>query len=177
MRAIGAGAAVLALAWLVLPRLGLPPFSAHMTTHMAVVAVAAPLIGLGLSHRRAPIGAVPASVVELVAVWGWHMPALHHAARHDALAFAAEQGTFLVAGVLLWMAAFDARRRLDGVMALLLTSMHMTLLGALLALATRPLYGHGALLDQQVGGAIMLLVGGAAYLAGGLWLVRPLVRA
>ena len=62
-------------------------------------------------------------------------------------------------------------------MALLLTSMHMTLFGALLALTPRPLYDHAGhfaspapLEDQHLGGAIMLLVGGLSYLAGGLWL-------
>jgi putative membrane protein len=60
--------------------------------------------------------------------------------------------------------------------------MHMTLLGALFALATRPLFHHAsadslsAASDQQVGGVIMLLVGGAAYLIGGLWLTAVALR-
>lgn len=68
-------------------------------------------------------------------------------------------------------------------MALLLTSMHMTLLGALLALTPRPLYDHAAstlhiapLFDQHLGGAIMILVGGVSYLAGGIFLVARLLR-
>jgi putative membrane protein len=68
------------------------------------------------------------------------------------------------------------------VAALLLTSMHMTLLGALIALSPRPLYAHAVgfsaltpLEDQQLGGAIMLAAGGVAYLAGGLWLVVELL--
>jgi putative membrane protein len=63
------------------------------------------------------------------------------------------------------------------------TSMHMTLLGALFALAKRPLFVHAAeapaisaLDDQQLGGVIMLLVGGASYLAGGLWLTAAILR-
>jgi putative membrane protein len=62
--------------------------------------------------------------------------------------------------------------------------MHMTLLGALLALAPRPLYIHAetfsgltSLEDQQLGGAIMLIVGGISYLTGGLWLTVALMRA
>jgi putative membrane protein len=31
--------------------------------------------------------------------------------------------------------------------------------------------------DQHLGGAIMLLVGGVAYLAGGVWLTAGLLRA
>ena len=89
----------------------------------------------------------------------------------------------------MWLSAFGggASRRGDrtgaGVLGLLLTSMHMTLLGALLALTPRPLYAHAdgfsrltPLEDQHLGGAIMLLVGGASYLIGGLWLTVRLVR-
>ena len=62
-----------------------------------------------------------------------------------------------------------------GVIGLLLTSMHMTLLGALLTMSPRLLYSHhhssgklDPLTDQYLGGAVMLVVGGAAFLAGGL---------
>ena len=96
---------------------------------------------------------------------------------------------FLVSAALVWLAAFggDAgrrgNRRAVGVLALLLTSMHMTLLGALLALAPRALYVHpGAavevsLHDQHLGGAIMLLVGGLSYLCGGLWLTADVLTS
>jgi putative membrane protein len=168
-----------------------------MTMHMAVVAVAAPLLALGVAGgrldpvRRASwaFAPIPASIVELVVVWAWHTPALHHAARRDAAAFAVEQGMFLASGLLVWISALggDAatakNRRGAGVVALLLTSMHMTLLGALLALTPRPLYHHtgafdglSALGDQHLGGAIMLLVGGISYLLGGLWLTAGLLR-
>jgi putative membrane protein len=55
----------------------------------------------------------------------------------------------------------------------------MTLLGALLALSRRPLYGHAdasvAVADQQLGGAVMLVAGGCVYIGAGLWLGRGLV--
>lgn len=187
------GALTLALVWLgPLPQLAALYFSAHMTMHMGVVAVAAPLLAFGVAGgrldpaRRWPslFSAIPASLVELLVVWTWHAPALHHAARGSSAGLVLEQGMFLSSGLLVWISAFggergQARNRAaTGIVALLLTSMHMTLLGALIALAPRPLYGHGAarvpdaaLLDEQhLGGAIMLLVGGAVYLAGGLWL-------
>jgi putative membrane protein len=66
-----------------------------------------------------------------------------------------------------------------GVIALLVTSMHMTLLGALLALAPRPLYhahAAAALADQHLGGALMLAIGGIVYLGGGVALAATLVR-
>jgi putative membrane protein len=184
---IGAlGVAVLIAAWLA-PH---DSFVAHMTVHMSVVAIAAPMIAY--AWARGPYDLVRpfprvfspllASVVELFVVWVWHAPALHHAARHLLFARVLEQGSFLASGLWLWLSVFggdDRARRGEGILALLLTSMHMTLLGALLALPPRALYGHGgadALSDQHWGGAIMLLVGGVVYLAGGLALARGLLR-
>jgi putative membrane protein len=162
-----------------------------MTMHMAVVAVAAPLLSLGLAGTRldpvrcAPsvFAPVPASMTELLIVWAWHAPALHHFARHSTTGLVAEQATFLASGLLVWLSAFGGAgdmhdRRAAGVVGLLLTSMHMTLLGALLALTPRTLYAHGSgsLDDQHLGGAIMILTGGISYLAGGLALVGGLLR-
>jgi putative membrane protein len=132
--------------------------------------------------------AIPASLLELAVVSVWHTPVLHRWARETPAAFALEQATFLAAGLLLWLAAFGEShgghaRRLVGVAALLLTSIHMTLIGALFALSPRPLYGDGtelmlhALDDQHLGGAIMLLVGGASYLLGGLALLAGVLQA
>ena len=192
-------AVVLAALWLgPLPALARHSFAAHMTMHMGVVAVVAPLIALAIAgSRHDPVRRMPwlgapilASMLELVIVWGWHAPAAHQAARQHAWAFVLEQGSFLIAGGLLWIAAIGGdykQRRLragSGVIALLFTSMHMTLLGALFAMATRPLVRHASsgadglvLSDQHLGGAIMLLVGGASYLIGGLWLTARMLRA
>jgi len=200
----GLGLACLGGVWFgPLPGLARGSFAAHMLMHMSVVAVAAPLLALGLRATRFdPVRGAPrvfapllASVGELIVVWAWHAPGLHHFSRHSLLGFALEQALFLASGLWLWLAAFGGDpslrgdRSAQGGVALLLTSMHMTLLGALLALPPRPLYVHAshgvqaglpgardALEDQQLGGAIMLVAGGAAYLAGGLALTAELLR-
>jgi putative membrane protein len=205
-----------ALWWGPLPQLARGAFFAHMMMHMGVVAVAAPLVALGIAGewfdpvRKAPwlFAPIPASILELIVVWSWHAPGLHSAARQSTIGLVAEQGTFMFSGFILWLAAFggdrprDANRSGAGVIGLLLTSMHMTLLGALLALAPRPLYHAEGILarvrdlaalclppglltrgsatleplqDQHLGGAIMILVGGLSYLLGGLWLMRGLL--
>jgi putative membrane protein len=161
------------------------------------VAVAAPLIAAGVA--RGPLDPVrsrpqlfppiPASLLELAIVWVWHTPALHHAARSSGAAFALEQASFLASGLFLWMsvlgggASRNANRTGAGIVALLLTSMHMTLIGALLALSPRPLYAHGAtssfmtpIDDQHLGGSIMLVAGGTVYLLGGVALTVALFR-
>ena len=192
------GVAVLCIAWLGPWReLAGTAFVPHMAMHVSVVAVAAPLLAAGLVGSRLyairmpniPLAPVPASLVEFVVVWGWHFPALHHLARASTGAFVAEQASFLAAGLLLWCSALRRPKRSDdlrgaGVLALLLTSMHMILLGTLLALAPRPLYhdespsaAAALLADQQLGGMLMLAGGGVPYLLGALWLVWGLLQS
>ncbi len=188
------GLAALALAALARPLGAAAPFTAHMAAHVLVVAVAAPLLAFALSGTRldptlrAPtlFAPITASLVEFVAVWTWHAPSLHHAARHDTLTTVAEHVTFLVTSLALWLASVGAgrdERRGLGVVALLLTSMHMTLLGALIALSPRALYAPcsgaralSALDDEHLGGAVMIVVAGASYLAGAVALTAAMLR-
>jgi len=190
------GTAVLAMVWFG-PLLDQwrGAFTAGMVAHMAVVAIASPLIAIGLPWRfgeRMP-AALPvlASLFELVAVWGWHAPAMREIAEASVPGTIAEQATFLFAGMFLWSTSFAAPESrphaATGAVALLLTSIHMTLLGALLALSPRPLYGIGEVTcfgvaldagqDQQLGGVIMLAVGAMVYLLGGISLVARLLYA
>ncbi|MEX2496685.1 MAG: cytochrome c oxidase assembly protein [Woeseia sp.] len=191
------GLTVLALAWFgPMPELAKASFTAHMAMHVSVVAIAAPLLAAGLVlttffDRRIPsvlLAPVPASLFEFIVVWAWHVPALHHLARQSTAVFVAEQASFLFAGLLLWTSSLrpstaTGDSRGAGVIALLLTSMHMVLLGTLLTLSTRPLYheatlrtAYDVLADQQVGGILMLAGAGLPYLAGGLWLVWSLLQ-
>jgi putative membrane protein len=195
-----AGIGVLVAAWLgPLPALAPHLFAAHMAMHIAVVCVAAPLIAVGIAASRIdPVERAPqwfsplaASLIELAVVWGWHAPGPHEAARAVPAVLMAEQGSFLAVGLMLWLSVLGGggskrRERAGvGILALLLTSMHMTLLGVLLTLSPRPLYPHGGddaveLADQQLGGLMMLIGGGTVYLIGGLmllaWLLRPSPR-
>jgi putative membrane protein len=196
--ALAAGFVALGVAWLAPWRaVWGGPFAAHMTAHMAIVVVAAPLLALALAgggcdpvRRWTWLGAaIPASLVDLAVVSVWHAPALHAAARHQAVALVVEQAAFLAAGLWFWLAVFGgspeerAARAGTSVVALVLTFAHMTLLGALLSLSSRPLYAHAhdattrlaPLADQQLGGSIMLVFGGV-YIAAGLWLGAGLVR-
>lgn len=167
-------------------------FAAHMLAHMGVVAIAAPLIAIGASGKMPAVKpSLPliASLVELVVVWGWHAPAARSWAESSIFATVLEQVTFLVAGLLLWLSAIapvaTPSRDASGALALLLTSIHMTLLGALLSLASRPLYGIGDVTcfglvldagqDQALGGVIMLMIGAVVYLAGGVFLLSRLL--
>jgi putative membrane protein len=169
-------------------------FAAHMLAHMGVVAIAAPLIAIGASCRiRAAAPSLPlvASLVELVVVWGWHAPAARLWVETSLSAAIFEQATFLAAGLFLWLTCIAPAgmpaRDASGALALLLTSVHMTLLGALLSLASRPLYGIGNVTcfgfvldagqDQALGGVVMLMIGAVVYLAGGVFLLSRLLSS
>ncbi|RWJ04862.1 MAG: cytochrome-c oxidase [Mesorhizobium sp.] len=196
LAALITGIALLAVIWAgLLLDLSAASLTARMLAHMGVVAVAAPLVAIGVAGTRLDpseqhcllFSPVLASVFELVVVWLWHMPALHQLTRVSSLATVAEQASFLATGLVLWLACVgcglsrNRERRAAGSFGLLLTSMHMTLLGALLSLAPRPLYGlnevtcFGATLnagqDQQLGGVVMLVIGAVVYTAGGLVLL------
>lgn len=191
--ALLAGLLSLGLAWAPpLTRLVPESFAAHMVVHMGVVAVAAPLLALGLApwaaRRLGGLGLglpAAATLFDLVIIWAWHAPALHHAAREGGMVFVAEQVSFLVAGLGVWLSALASGAEgrggaLAGAAALFFTSMHMTLLGVLLGLARVPVTGEpaaAALADQHLGGVIMLALGGAVYLLGGLGLVARELRS
>lgn len=193
------GVLLLAVVWLgPLPGLATTSFTAHMLMHMAVIAMAAPLIAIGIAARWPAPRRLPAilpllaSLIDLVVVWAWHAPALHQAARGGGGAMAVEQASFLVVGLALWLTALmrpagrpDAGA-LAGAAALFFTAMHMTLLGVLIALAPGPLFHSGhtghtvlgltAAADRELGGILMLAIGGSVYLVGGLVLVGSVLR-
>jgi putative membrane protein len=77
-----AGAVILGAAW-TLAAAG-HGVTGHMASHMAAVSVAAALLALGLAGTRFDpatrwpriVGPLPMMLVELIVVWGWHVPAL-----------------------------------------------------------------------------------------------------
>lgn len=194
------GLFLLLLAWAgPLPRLVPASFTAHMALHMGVVGIAIPILAAGLApliadhawFRSQLALPIAVSLLDLVVVWGWHSPALHHASRVSGWFLLVEQASFALASLLVWVLALAAPRgrragaALAGALTLFFTSMHMTLLGALIGLAPRPIYpghAHGnvfglsEMADQQVGGVIMLAIGGVIYLVGGLALVARALR-
>lgn len=166
-----------------------------MALHLGVVVVAAPLIGIGLQRaglghwagRRLLFWAIAASLFEMLVVWSWHTPVLHDAASRQMPVFVTQQLSFLAAGLLIWLVSFSGQTKAGaglGAVALMMTFMHMTMLGVLLALVPDLLYPADLYLgataaerveDQTRGGILMAIGGSFPYLIGGLVLASRLV--
>jgi putative membrane protein len=150
-------------------------FSARVGQHMILVLVAAPLIALGLPGRNRSNGAAwplwAAGGAFMVALWAWHMPTPYAATFTATGLYWAMHLTLFGSAILLWseLIHHPARRTGLALTVGLLTSTQMGLLGAVLALARRPLFfphlittqawGLTPLQDQQLGGTLMWVPG------------------
>jgi putative membrane protein len=153
-------------------------FAAHMTQHLILVIVAAPLIAMGYPtapliaglprgpgrfasrivsglRKRARFLRHPLSLWALHAVvlWAWHLPTLYDAALENDFMHGLEHATFLATGLLLWGAVVGEKPLTEGASVLLLfgTMLQSAALGALLALAGSVLYESHSVAAPLVG--------------------------
>jgi putative membrane protein len=130
-----------------------------------------------------------------VAIWLWHAPALFEATLRSDWVHTLQHMSFLGTGLLFWWALLRGRAgrvgRPAAVLYLFTTSVHTTVLGALLTFSSRawyPLYapatavwGLTPLEDQQLAGLIMWVPANLSYLIAALavasaWLREPSPR-
>ena len=123
-----------------------------------------------------PLGA---TVAQLVLLAAWHVPRLFDAAATNPWLHALQHVSFLVPALAFaWVLVERRRRDQIGtvVSALFVTMVATGAIGALLTFAGHPLYASyashpNALADQQLGGLIMWVPGGTAYLVAALFVV------
>lgn len=175
-------------------------FSAHMTQHELLMVVAAPLGVLGRPltayahalpgaarlllhgrHKRVTryvweFSTAPLFVLVLHGLtrWIWHLPALFEAAMRNEALHAVQHFTFFCSAVLFWCALVHGRYGKSGyalgVLFVFATALHTSILGALLSVAPRVVYGiyqartaavgWQALEDQELAGLIMWVPSG-----------------
>lgn len=163
----------------------------HMTQHMLLMVVVAPLLVLArpLPQWRAALGAradavwrmlhrasrrpMACALVHAWAIWFWHAPGPYVAALESPLWHMLEHACFLFSGWLFWWSVLRPGRTgaLAAAGALLFTVMHTGMLGALLSFAKVALYSEAqsAVVDQQLAGLIMWVPGGLVYLLAAVW--------
>ncbi len=184
-----------------LDALGEALFSAHMAQHLVLMLAAAPLLVFGAPQvayawaaprrwrpalRFPSFGPTSVVVVNIVAMWFWHLSGPYQAALGNEAIHAMEHASFLAAGAMLWSGV----RRWNGPTAaivLTLTLMQSGALGALLQFARSAWYpAHAAaavqwgltpLEDQQLAGLIMSVPAGIVYVGAAiaalyLWLAK-----
>lgn len=150
-------------------------FSARVGQHMFLVGVAAPFIALGWPAREqsaARWNPILASGTFAAALWIWHSPGPYVATFQSTAIYWLMHLTTFGAAFWLWRSILGAwRRSLEGAAAAVLVSvLQMSVLGAVITFAGRPLYaphlytalrwGMTSLEDQQLGGVIMWVPAG-----------------
>lgn len=137
-----------------------------------------------LATWRLLTGAAAAWLLHAAALWLWHVPRFFQAALADATVHAWQHASFLGTALLFWWPIFGRPRHAApggyGMLSLFTTMVHTGALGALLTLApgiwypayveTSGALGIDPLRDQQLGGLVMWVPGGLAYLVAALWL-------
>ncbi len=113
-------------------------------------------------------------------MWLWHEPALYDATFQSTLVYWTMHISMIGAAMLFWDAAFRSQGFLAGpLLSIFATMLQMSLLGAILTFARTPLFSVHALTtlpwdmspseDQQLGGLIMWVIGGAILAAWGIF--------
>ncbi|SAL01334.1 membrane protein [Caballeronia pedi] len=132
-------------------------------------------------------------MLHAAALWCWHAPRFFEAALARPGIHTLQHASFLGSALLFWWTVFgrpsgaQAAGSAHAMLSLFTTMVHTGALGALLTLAPGVWYpsciettlalGFDPLQDQQLGGLVMWVPGGLAYLIGGLWVgARLLMR-
>jgi putative membrane protein len=130
--------------------------------------------------------------VHAIVLWVWHVPGWFSAALRNEWIHVAQHTTFLASALLFWWAVLGHDVRVGrgtgmAIASLFTTMLHTAALGALLSLAPTPWYepyiatsqafGIDPVDDQQLGGLVMWVPAGLAYVVTALALLgRMLAR-
>jgi putative membrane protein len=179
-------------------------FAARIGQHMVLVLIGAPLVAAGRPFatvsnlwRTSELGrdsnaAAPICAAALFAVllWFWHAPAPYAETFRSTFVYWSMHITLYGTALWLWSSLIDApaEKVFHTILAGLISSLQMGFLGAVITFAPRPLYTPHLLTtapwnltplqDQQLGGALMWVPGGAVFLTiAMLVLWRDLMRS
>jgi cytochrome c oxidase assembly factor CtaG len=187
-----------------------------MVQHEVLMLIAAPLLVLGRplplflwafgESARATLGRLSRStavagawamllspffawLLHALTLWIWHAPPLFNAALRYPAVHDFQHLSFLAAALVFWAAMIESRRREQqgvAILSLFTTTIHTSVLGALITFAVRPWYsaylqnpvawGVTALEDQQLGGLIMWVPGSLVFVAIALALLVRWIR-
>ncbi|HEX6860755.1 MAG TPA: cytochrome c oxidase assembly protein [Caulobacteraceae bacterium] len=167
-------------------------FGARVGQHMILTLVAAPLVALGRPFETlrvilpgAQLGReggrpITAALAFAALVWFWHAPGPYTTTFLSTAVYWEMHITLFGAALWLWSELLSGRAGAAGLGASVISMLQMGMLGALITLSPEAIYtphalttaawGLSPLEDQQLGGALMWVPGGIAFLAASLWL-------
>ena len=176
-------------------------FSAHMAQHLLLTLVFPPLLLFGcpaqvvrpllrprwlMTISRVITRPLAAGLIFSAPIALWHFPVFYEAAMRDHNLHIVQHLVFLASAVIMWWPVLSPVPELPRLPHLLqmvylfLLGIPMSVTGALITLADRPLYpfyvaaprvgGLSPLQDQQIGGLLMWVLGGLM-----LWIVMTVI--
>ncbi len=175
-----------------LPLVDMGPVSFRMMQHLALMNVAAPLLGACLAARlKMPCGprwVWLAALAQMVLLWAWHVPSVQQATTLPGFETPLMVFLLTAAALAFWTLLLHPSTA-DGWAApvvLALTGKLSCLLGALLIFAPRDLYqlrgavslcapGASSLEDQHLAGLLMVTACPLSYLVAGVALIARLL--
>jgi putative membrane protein len=200
-----------------LDRWGAQLFALHMVQHEMLMLIAAPLLVLGrplplwlwafpwqvrswiarVTRGRSVqlvwttlLAPIVAWLLHALVLWTWHVPRLFEDALRNEAVHDVQHLCFLASALVFWAAMVEARKQAQqgaAIVYLFTTTIHTSVLGALITFAARPWYGAylqtprdwglSALEDQQLGGLIMWVPGSLVYVGVALALLVRWIRA
>jgi putative membrane protein len=203
-----AGSLISPLHWL-----GEHLFTFHMIEHEIIMAISAPLLVLANPvgpllwslprsiRKRAGRAMQPnavricwkwlsmgshATVLHGIAIWTWHAPALFDAAVTSLALHRLQHLSFFLSAMLFWWSVFRRSEAGEAAWHVFITMLHTSVLGALMALAPRVLYGVQTaasaswgltpIEDQQLAGIIMWVPAGTIYAGAALALTAIWIK-
>jgi putative membrane protein len=186
-----AAIASFAVAFVALEDASRTSFAIHMTQHMVLMVVLAPLVVIGWplhhppkllrSHAFAPVAVLSQTAALVV----WHIPAVFDAAEaNTALHIVEHLVLFATALGTWWVIIASPESAAIRFAVCTAAAAPMLLLGALLTFAPTVWYSayagqHGLspIVDQQTGGAVMWGPAGIAYVIAAAWIVAQAITS
>lgn len=174
------------LTLLAVGQLSLGPLSGHMSSHIVLMNLAAPMLALslasaGVTASPRPVHLALATGIQIAVLWSWHMPDLLQWAHSDNASHLSMMLMLFASALWYWMSilAQPAQDRWRAVLSLLITGKLFCILGILLTFSPALLYpsvhaGHGVhgsfagIADQQLAGLLMLAACPATYVLAGV---------
>ena len=140
------------------------------------------------AKSRKLLSPLPAWTLHFIGLWAWHIPALFNAGLSSNLMHTTQHISFMCIALVFWYSILrsDKHNSMTAVISLFTTAIHASVLGALLTFSpviwyapyttTTQAWGLTPLEDQQLGGLIMWMPAGIAFIVAALIILAKVLQ-